>query len=528
MVQTKFECFLKMFAAVKGPQQLLKHQMLLKMFIGFLSNSDPKTANLAFMCVGKFKLPYLVPYMDAVQPMLKKDGLRESLAKFDLSVDSDSVDAEHRLLLIPIITRILFGRLSSRSAGTKSSKDSPAGRRAAILSFFSRMGNAQEELTYFVYMMTRAFIVPGHLNYQLNTQSGSLASAIKSLNSITKEEIALVSTQRQVGFLNLLSDVISQIGFGVVTAVPVFTNMLLTMSEESQEVFIANATRQALKSEETHDDDESSTQNNDNQAGRIRTLTFLRLGDLLCKFASAIDFSTYGGRLWKAMSQSLRALPSTVINAENPPSLLRLIENISSHPKLLPLINDSNDVIPAIFRCIAGTTRMKVMNSVLHIIDNLLTEGGTGGSAQAFGQTHHGESLILGHIHLLIAQLNERIMSKISKCDEEADIKEYIEKGQTVSSSEGLQLDILCRVSELLLNDESSCDEHSKTMENLCSLLVPSLKFDTRPNQLHLLKTVANFIPRLSFNAAKTHYHALSKVRVLRSNEINQYNHCTN
>ena len=106
-MQKKLESFLVMFAAVKGPQQLFKHKILLQVFVSFLANPDPKLSNLAFACVLRFKLPYFSPYVDYIQPMLKKEGLREALTKFDLSAESQTVDAEHRLLLLPIVTRIL-------------------------------------------------------------------------------------------------------------------------------------------------------------------------------------------------------------------------------------------------------------------------------------------------------------------------------------------------------------------------------------------------------------------------------------
>lgn len=508
-VQKKLECFLKMFAAVKGPQQLYKHHVLLQMFIGFLSNPDPKLANIAFMCVQKFKLSYIMPYIDPLQSMLKKDELRDALAKFDLSIDSDSVDTEHRDSLIPIVTRILFGRFSSRGSGgkSKSAKDSPAARRAAILSFFSRIGNSHGELTYFIYMMTRAFIPSRYTNRKLEDGNESLTEAIAYLNSITPEDTRKVPVQRQIGFLNLLSDVINQIGFGVRDVVPVFMNLLLTMSAEAQNALIVSTENLSSKME-TDADGESSDEleNEGSQIGRVRTLTFLRLGDLLTKFASSIDFSGYGDRMWETMSCSLLALPSTVINADRPPSLLKLIESISAHPKLIPLLNKSKDVIPCVFKCISGTTRFKVMDSVLHIIDNLLSSQDDEG--------YIGQYMILDHIHLIISQFNERLMSKITKSDTREDIKDYSEGGQRFSSSEALQLNILCRVSELLLNDTTSSNKDDiETMGNLCGLLIPSLSFSTHPNQVHLMRIVANFMPRISAESAKSHYHALSKVK---------------
>ena len=153
------------------------------------------------------------------------------------------------------------------------------------------------------------------------------------------------------------------------------------------------------------------------------------------------------------------------------------------------------------------------MNCVLRVSENVLTGGGTvAESTPVIDQKYIGQTLILEHIHLLVAQINERFMSKIAKCDIGDDTDENSDRGQRFRSTEGVQLDILCRVSELLLADSSTNDDHIRTMDNLCGLLVPSLKFDTHPNQLHLLRTIANFIPRLTAESAKCHYHPLSKV----------------
>lgn len=509
-----------MFAAVKGPQQLFKHKVLLQIFVSFLANPDAKLSNLAFGCVLRYKLPYLSPYIEHVQPMLKKDGLRDALTKFDLSEDSEVVDKEHRLLLLPIITRILFGRFSSRGNGAKSSKDSPAARRAAILSFFSGIGNEEGELNHFIYMMVRAFIPRdvGMTRDSLEISNESLSRLIIASESITSAELSDIPEKRQEGFLNLLSDVITQIGFGVKRFVDTFMSLLLAISEQTEEALVTSIKNQALTDEDA-DDDESAVDKHDgnSRTGRIRSLAFLRLSGLMTKFASSVDFSAHGQRLWKSMSTSVIALPNTVINAENPPSLLQLIETISVHHRLIPLLLQSDDAVVAVFKCIAGTTRVKVMTSVLRIIDGLLTDGGTVNDTTA-SSISTGQSLVLQHIHLLIAQFTNRLTkeSQIANLDEEIEVgRSSANKGRTQSPTEGLQLNILCRVSELLASAEEASDEHVSTMRSLCDLLVPLLKFDSHPNQLYLVRTINSLIPKLSSaEATMSHFHSLSKVRI--------------
>ncbi|KAL3817639.1 hypothetical protein ACHAXA_011727 [Cyclostephanos tholiformis] len=519
-IQKKLESFLRVFAAVKGPQQLFKHKLLLQLFVSHLANPDPRLSNLAFSCLLRFKLPYLSPYIDYVQPMLKREGLREALTKFDLSEDSEIVDAEHRLLLVPIVIRILFGRFSARGNGArKSAKDSPTARRAAILSFFSGIGNKEGELNYFVYMMIRTFIprTANMKNEGVHIEKEPLTRLIEASISITSTEITCIPLKRQEGFLNLLSDVINQIGFGVKDFVHTFTNLLLAISEQTEQALVANIKNQAIKNEPHHD--ESTFVEHDANAGigRIRTLTFLRLADIMTKFASSTDFSMHVDRLWKAISSSLIALPNTVINAERPPSLLQLIEAMSSHHGLIPLLYQSEIAVVAVFKCIAGTTRMNVMNCVLRIIGGLLTDGGTlDDRLMSCNVQTTGQTIILQNIHLLIARFTNRLtsISKNVHLDEDVDgSRRSLNKSpKQQNSTDGLQLNILCRVTELLVSATKVNEEHIATMETLCNLLVPLLKFDSHPNQLYVMRTINSLIPSLSTQASMSHFHAISKL----------------
>jgi hypothetical protein len=514
-MQTKLGSFLKVFAAVKGPQQLFKHKVLLQLFVSLLANPDGKLSNLAFSCVFRFKLPYLSPYVEYVQPMLKREGLREALTKFDLSPGGEIVDADHRLSLMPIVIRILFGRLLSRGNGAKkSSKDTPIARRAAILAFFSGIGNDGGELNYFIYLMVRNFI-PNRLNMEnegVQIDKETLKRLVAASNNITSAELMNIPLKRQEGFLNLLSDVISQIGFGVKFFVDTFMNILLAISEQTEHALIASIKNQEMDRDNIEHESISVDDDGKSGFGRIRSLTFLRLADIMGKFASSIDFSQYGERLWKSMASSVTALPNTIINAENPPSLLRLIETTSMHPRLISLLHQSDSAVIAVFKCIAETTRMKVMHCVLRIIGGLLTDGGTLDDSNISSNSNLvGHPLVLSNIHLLIAQFTERLGSGSAartNLDEEDGSRHKLQ-----NPTDGLQLSILCRVSELLVSAGDANTHNIETMETLCNLLVPLLKFDSRPNQFYMIRTVNCLIPKLSnIEALIPHFHTISKV----------------
>jgi hypothetical protein len=105
-------------------------------------------------------------------------------------------------------------------------------------------------------------------------------------------------------------------------------------------------------------------------------------------------------------------------------------------------------------------------------------------------------------------------MSKNAQVDEEVDISRRFSSKlpKKPNPTEGLQMNILCRVTELLVSATETNDDHVATMETLCDLLVPLLKFDSHPNQLYVMRTVNSLIPKLTIEASMSHFHTLSKV----------------
>lgn len=87
---------------------------------------------------------------------LLDDGkFREQMVTFAVE-DESVIEPEHRVRLIPVVVRAVYGRMLSRSSG-RSAKDSPASRRNAIMAFVARL-SSENEIGHFVYMMVRPFI----------------------------------------------------------------------------------------------------------------------------------------------------------------------------------------------------------------------------------------------------------------------------------------------------------------------------------------------------------------------------------
>eukprot|EP00978_Attheya_sp_CCMP212_P026914 scaffold89414_cov49-Attheya_sp.AAC.2 len=523
-LQQKLSSFLKTFAAVNGPQQLFKHKLLLSIFIAYLSNPDHSIAQLSLKCVIKYKLPYITPYSETLEKLLAKGEFRETLTKFDISVEADTINSQHRKKLIPVLIRVLFGRLVARGSGTKSSKDSPAARRAAILSFMSSLRESEGELDSFVYLMVRVYIPP-HVNVQ---DCDNTKELLDSAAEISVEEVGNIQMQRHEGFLNLLADVVSRLGYGIKSYVPAFLSIVLTICDHV-----------ALEVTPTDNDllhgnvNEEEEQSNDvketvtvSRSGKIRGLCYSGLSNILSHFASSMDFLRYSSRMWKILSPAIEKLSFTVVNAVRAPSLLILLESISADAKLIPFLKDYEEAVRAVYRCISPTSRNHVMDVSLRFVDNLLTEGGSQNEeiTESLINSSVGIQLVQKHTRLLIAQFTSRLEHEsrddiaLEENGHSRISQNNFSKQPQMNQTSTRELAILCRVSELLMHPssgETGNNEMTGVLESLYSLLVPFLKQDRRineDNQINVLGILGSIVSRIRGEAALSKLQALSNL----------------
>lgn len=168
-----------------GPKQLVHHKVLEKVYRSFLAHQDVGIVELALSCLVKFKLEYLLPYAKLINSMLQKGKLRSALLGLAEVVESDEMDRKKRKELIPIVSRVLFGRVCAK-AGKSSSKDSPGARRAAVLSSLSVLCKEESDFFPFLYLMLRHFVPK---NVKLDT--------IESMGEATRERVkATLMTSR--------------------------------------------------------------------------------------------------------------------------------------------------------------------------------------------------------------------------------------------------------------------------------------------------------------------------------------------
>ncbi|KAG7361182.1 DRIM down-regulated in metastasis family protein [Nitzschia inconspicua] len=501
IIQKQLKSFLSVFAAIDGPQQLIHHTILEKVFRSLLAHQDMKVVELALSCLAKYKHASLVRYRVMITALLQKGKLRNALLDLTEEVNSGRMSREERIQLIPVLSSILFGRVSAKS-GKSSSKDSPVARRAAVLSFLSVLCQDDSDLFPFLYLMTRSFIPDtveiSTVESMLEEDQGSL---MQSLLTVRSDEL-FVSGPVVEGFLHLLESVISQLGYRIVHWIPQLTSVTIELCKL---VAINSGTEAKISHDARQSHDEKSNGGETLRRGAVRTLCFQRLSDLFTRFASAVDFNQFSARFWDAVSPSLHYLPEMVVRSQDCPAFLTLLRSLSEHDELLDILVANDFVVGVVVECIAPTSFHSVMHSSLAFVENLLTE--TNEDLPSKGQI-----LVRKFAPKLVMQFTKRLEGGETNDVPEAS-KGNVNRGLgTRSPTWRRELQLLYRVSDFVSDTIRDENAHSY-VGNLCGLLVPYLGPDqgtTDEDKTNIIGILSSISPRLDSNTAFTVFVNLS------------------
>jgi hypothetical protein len=206
----------------------------------------------------------------------------------------------------------------------------------------------------------------------------------------------------------------------------------------------------------------------------IRSLCYQGLSQLFLQFSRSVNFIKYSERMWAAFGAAIENLPRSVVNAPHCPSLLRLLNVLSSDSNLIPLLAANPLAVEAAFKCIDVTSQLAVMEVSMGIVENLLNEGQILDRSNSSDNNASGlgRGIVTDHLHLLITQLSSRFCSR---CTKQGSMGSLAKK----------ELSILCQASDLidlssLASMETAEDTGIKqdTLNILCSSLVSFLAMD--------------------------------------------------
>ncbi|XP_041637012.1 small subunit processome component 20 homolog [Cheilinus undulatus] len=209
---------LKVFAKFTNPRSLYLESSLSELYNQLLCHQDQQIQRVALECVLSYKEPNIVPYKENLEKLLDDKHFKEEIVHFNISDESGVVDASHRARLIPLLMRILFGRLRSKAGSKFQGKAFAASRSSIILRFLA--GCQAEELGIFIDLL---------LEPVCHHSQGPCLAAVE--RAIADTDLgAVLPLGRQHSLLNIINVVIQKLGHLIHIYLPKVLQILLCVT----------------------------------------------------------------------------------------------------------------------------------------------------------------------------------------------------------------------------------------------------------------------------------------------------------
>ncbi|XP_061839511.2 small subunit processome component 20 homolog [Nerophis lumbriciformis] len=459
---------LNVFAKFATPRSLYLESSLREVYNQFLCHQDQQIQRVALECVLTYKDPNVIPYKENLQRLLDDKHFKEEIVHFNISEESGVVEASHRAALIPLLMRILFGRLRSKGGSRFQGKSSAASRSSIILRFLASCQT--EELGMFIDLL---------LEPVRHHSQGSCLAAVEK--AVTELDIgAVLPLGRQHSLLNIIDVVIQKLGHLVEIYLPKVLQILLCMT--------ASVSAVLERREQVQPGCIGPLKN-------MRRLGILRVQDFFDNFVTlSFTADQLDGVFMAVVWPQVTRLKSE--STYSPTPLLKLIHVWCKHARYFPLLATQRpdhpecDVLRNVFAILAARNASPVTTAVvMDIAESLATkedfvametetemseEGRT--FPQSADSLTQGSRLLLPHVSTLLQYLSSMVCNT-------ARLKKKQFRPQVSK-----ELNILSKISRFVSDKEQS--------STLIRLLLPHLQKGNVPQEteMDILATVQNLL----------------------------------
>ncbi|XP_032360543.1 small subunit processome component 20 homolog isoform X1 [Etheostoma spectabile] len=209
---------LKVFAKFTNPRSLYMESRLSELYNQLLCHQDQQIQRVALECVLTYKDSNIVPYKENLERLLDDKHFKEEIVHFNITEETGVVNASHRAKLIPLLMRILFGRLRSKAGSKFQGKASASTRSSIILRFLA--GCQAEELGIFIDLL---------LEPVCHHSQGSCLAAVEKAVAET-DVAAVLPLGRQHSLLNIINVLIQKLGHLIHSYLPKVLQILLCVT----------------------------------------------------------------------------------------------------------------------------------------------------------------------------------------------------------------------------------------------------------------------------------------------------------
>uniref|UniRef100_A0AAR2LTR1 UTP20 small subunit processome component n=1 Tax=Pygocentrus nattereri TaxID=42514 RepID=A0AAR2LTR1_PYGNA len=465
---------LRVFSKFTNPKSLYLEPDLHELYTQLLCHKDQQIQKLALDCMMTYKDPNILPYKENLERLLDDKCFKDEIVHFNVSEEGAVVLASHRPKLIPVLMRILYGRMRTKAGNKFQGKAMAASRSSIVLRFLA--GCQPEELAMFMDLLLEPV---GH-----HSQGVCLAAVERSVAETVP--YAVLPLGQQHGLLNVIDMVLNKLGHRIHSYLPKLLQIVLCMTAS---VACLLDHREQLKAGCI------KPLRNLRRLGLLRVQDFFDNFDFYSFTADELD-ATFQAVIWPQVCRLATESPYA------PTQLLKLIHVWSKNSRYFPLLAKQRpdhpecDILLNVFTLLSSKNiSVSTAVMVVDICENLLNTPDFELSETVTELTVNncvipeyaqnsdistGSRLLLPHIPAVLQYLNEVVLNsdRIKKKKFQAQVSK--------------ELSILSKISRFVTDKEQS--------STLISLLIPYLHKPkiAQETELDILGTVHNLLKQCS------------------------------
>ena len=317
---------LALFAQFLNPKVLYKAPEVHDAVLSLLCHGNSEIQRATLKVLFTWKHSHIIPYQENLLNILDEARFKDELAVFVRVGEEDSmIEQEHRAVLLPVLLRLLYGRMISK-AGASSNQAGQTGRRKAILRTLSHL--LEDDFGLFM-----------HLAFGPLAEVSIVKDGEPDPEVFTEE---LTSPRRQLGLLKMVDTVFDTLqGRMAPFSVPTMNVVVYCLVRACRAIY-----------------DENSAIYVDRQDERLLAIfqsirqTCIRCLNLVFSISPEVDWTPYVRIIFSEMIDSrLEQFP--IETAQGVSGLLRLFHTWASAPRSTwYLVQHNKDVLNNVVDCL--------------------------------------------------------------------------------------------------------------------------------------------------------------------------------
>ncbi|KAI5094075.1 small subunit processome component 20-like [Silurus meridionalis] len=209
---------LKVFSKFTNPKALYLEPELLQLYTQLLCHKDQQIQKAALDCLMTYKDPSILPYKENLERLLDDKHFKDEIVHFNISEEGSVVLDMHRSQLMPVLMRILYGRMRTKVGNKFQGKAATASRSSIVLRFLA--GCRPEELAVFIDLL---------LDPVCHHSQGTCLGAVERAMAET-DSSSVLPLGRQHALLNIIDVVLHKLGHLLQNYLPKLLQILLCIT----------------------------------------------------------------------------------------------------------------------------------------------------------------------------------------------------------------------------------------------------------------------------------------------------------